>query len=177
VLPIAQAASIPPAVLFNLLGVSAGDYLVPGAVAIIQQMAANHALGPLPNMCPVSLAGLPVSQIACVLHAAQIATIQSAITAYNGVIAARAEAKGAVVVDISSLLEGIAEHGFKVGGQRLTTQFLRGIFSLDGIHPTNTGYAIIANEFIKTMNRQLSTDIPPLSIEQVAKQDPLLPRD
>ena len=175
VLPIAQAASIPPAVLYNLLGVSPGDYLVPGAVAIIQQMAANQALGPLPLLCPAPLAGLPVPQTACVLRAAQIATIQDAVQAYNGIIAARASAKGAVVVDISSVLQGISEHGFKVGNQLLTTQFLGGIFSLDGIHPTNIGYDIIANEFIKKMNQQLFTDIPPLSIEQVAKQDPLLP--
>jgi hypothetical protein len=43
------------------------------------------------------------------------------------------------------------------------------------MHPTNTGYGIIANEFIKTMNRQLDSDIPPASIEQIAKTDPLFP--
>lgn len=174
VLPIAAATSIPPAILFNLLGVSAGDYLVPGAVAIIRQMVANHALGPLPSLCPVPLSGLPVSQTACVLFAAQISTIQGAVKSYNAVIAARAGAKGAVVVDISALLQEIADDGIEVGGRRLTTDFLGGLFSLDGVHPSNTGYAIIANEFIKTMNRQLEADIPPLSIEQVAKQDPLL---
>jgi lysophospholipase L1-like esterase len=174
VLPIAAATSIPPAVLFNLLGISTGDYLVPGAVAIIRQMAANHGLGPLPKVCPAPLAGLPVSQTACVLRAAQISTIQAAVKAYNAVIAARAAAEGAVVVDISALLQELEQHGIEVGGRRLTTDFMGGLFSLDGVHPTNTGYAIIANEFIKTMNRQLEADIPPLSIEQVAKQDPLL---
>src|ERR1035437_1877130 len=60
------------------------------------------------------------------------------------------------------------------GGQRLTTGFMGGLFSLDGIHPTNTGYAIIANEFIKTMNRSLLAGIPPVSVEQVNKTDPLI---
>jgi lysophospholipase L1-like esterase len=174
VLPIAAATSIPPAVLLNLLGLNPGDFLVPGAVAIIRQMAASHALGPLPALCPSAFDGLPAPQTACVLRAAQIASIRGVVRAYNGVIATRASAKGAVVVDISSLLQRIAEQGFEVGGRRLTTDFLGGLFSLDGIHPTNTGYAIIANEFIKTMNRQLDTEIPPVSIEQVAKQDPLL---
>ena len=49
-----------------------------------------------------------------------------------------------------------------------------GLFSLDGIHPTNTGYAIIANEFIKAMNRSLAAGIPPVSVEQVSKTDPLI---
>jgi hypothetical protein len=48
------------------------------------------------------------------------------------------------------------------------------LFSLDGVHPTNTGYAIIANEFIKTMNRSLRTNIPYVSVAQVSQTDPLI---
>jgi hypothetical protein len=61
-----------------------------------------------------------------------------------------------------------------VGGQKLTTDFMGGLFSLDGVHPTNTGYAIIANEFIKTMNGSLRADIPYVSVEQVSETDPLI---
>ena len=57
----------------------------------------------------------------------------------------------------------------------MTTAFLGGLFSLDGIHPTNTGYAILANEYIQTINRALDAEISPVSVEQVSKADPLLP--
>lgn len=40
---------------------------------------------------------------------------------------------------------------------RLTTDFLGGFFSLDGIHPTYTGHALLANEFIHVLNAQLMT--------------------
>ncbi len=56
----------------------------------------------------------------------------------------------------------------------LTTQYLGGIFSLDAIHPTNTGYAILANAFIERMNCQLHTDIPRVNVDEVAEHDPLI---
>ena len=76
---------------------------------------------------------------------------------FNNIIAAQANQFGAVVVDFNQLLADIAKKGYEAGGNRLTTAFLGGLFSLDGIHPTNTGYAILANEVIKTMNRELHT--------------------
>jgi hypothetical protein len=36
------------------------------------------------------------------------------------------------------------------------------------------GHAIIANEFIKTMNRSLRAGVPSVSIERVSKTDPLI---
>jgi hypothetical protein len=57
----------------------------------------------------------------------------------------------------------------------LTTDFLGGLFSLDGLHPTNTGYAIMANQFIQTMNTALKTTVPLANVPAVAATDPLLP--
>ena len=61
-----------------------------------------------------------------------------------------------------------------VGGQRLTADLFGGIFSLDGIHPTNTGFALIANEFIKALNTSFAAGIPPLPVRQIQKDDPLV---
>jgi hypothetical protein len=96
------------------------------------------------------------------------------VLAYNAVIALEAALNHATLVDIYSLVNNLAENGAKVGNRTLTTAFMGGLFSLDGIHPTNTGYAIIANEFIKTINRSLGTDIPAVSVEQVSQTDPLI---
>ena len=92
---------------------------------------------------------------------------------YNAAIAYEEAANGATLMDIYSLVNDLAAHGAVVGGQKLTTGFMGGLFSLDGVHPTNTGYAIIA-KFIKTMNRSLQAGISPVSVEQVSKTDPLI---
>ncbi len=75
---------------------------------------------------------------------------------------------------MNELFANIAKNGYDVAGHHLTTQYLGGIFSLDAVHPTNTGYAILANAFIERMNCQLNTDIPLVDIEKVAEDDPLV---
>jgi hypothetical protein len=77
-------------------------------------------------------------------------------------------------VDIHSLVDDLQKTGLVAGGQRLTLDFLGGLYSLDGIHPTNTGYALFANKFIHALNTQFAAGIPPVSLEQVKKSDPLV---
>lgn len=145
------------------LGLNPGDMVTPYAFPLIQAMGSS--LSPLPDFD---------AQGPVVIRAAELETIRAYVIAYNAIIAQEATANGAVLVDIYSLVNDLAAHGKKVGGHKLTTDFMGGLFSLDGVHPTNTGYAIIANEFIKTMNRSLAAGVPPVSIEKVAKTDPLI---
>jgi hypothetical protein len=78
-------------------------------------------------------------------------------------------------VDEHTSFERNANRGVEVRGQRLTVGFLGGLFSLDGVHPTNTGYALTANDVIKTINRAFEADVEPVSVEDVARHDPLVP--
>ncbi len=109
-----------------------------------------------------------------VIDAGEVAQIRSAIAEYNAFIPAQAEAKGAALVDIHVLFDSIKAKGLVSGGQRLTTGFLGGLFSLDGVHPTNTGYAVVANEFIEALNTHFAAGIPPAAVSQVRKTDPLV---
>jgi len=102
-------------------------------------------------------------------------TLQGIVVAYNSWIQVLASSYGIPMVDIYSLVNDLADKGVVVGTQRLTTQHGGGLFSFDDIHPSDTGYAIIANEFIKTMNRRLGTDILPVNLVQVAANDPFIP--
>jgi len=106
---------------------------------------------------------------------ALVDSAQGAVVGYNVIIEALTLLYRGVVVDVNGLLVQIAQKGYNAGGHKLTTAFGGGIFSLDGIHPTNTGYAILANEFIKEINRGFGTDVPPVSVEHVAATDPLVP--
>ena len=126
------------------------------------------------NVANPAAVSLDVCTNYAVRSAALVGQAQRSVTAYNAIIAQEARLAGATVVDFNALFAGISQKGYQACGQKLTTAFLGGLFSLDGIHPTNTGYAILANEVIKTTNRQLHTGIPPISIEQVAKADPLV---
>ena len=147
------------------LGLTPGDMVTPYAFPFIQVMQAARSFAPLPDSVP---------QGPIVIRAARLSQIRADVIGYNAAIAYEAAANGATLVDIYSLVNDLAAHGAVVGGQKLTTGFMGGLFSLDGVHPTNTGYAIIANEFIKTMNRSLQAAIPPVSVEQVSKTDPLI---
>lgn len=89
------------------------------------------------------------------LDAAEQQAIASRVAAYNDIIRSVASANGAALVDINALFSNIAARGVGFGGISYTAAFLTGgIFSYDGVHPTPFGYAFLANEFIKAINRQ-----------------------
>jgi lysophospholipase L1-like esterase len=54
--------------------------------------------------------------------------------------------------------------GYTLGGVTLRNNFLTGgIISYDGVHPTELGYAILANEFIRVIN-QAGAELEPVNI-------------
>ena len=156
----AELFGVPVQTFLLTLGLGPGDLLTPDAFAAIESILLGQASPPLPSNV--------------VLDATEIAAIRSATQAYNTIIANQAAAHGSPLVDVAGLYESIQVQGVVVGGQRLTAAFFGGIFSLDGIHPTNTGYALIANEFIRALNTNYSAGIPPLSLRQIQKSDPLV---
>ena len=101
-------------------------------------------------------------------------TLRRATREFNEIIAAEARKRSAALVDIHELARRLDQHGYRIAGQTLHTSFLGGIFSLDGIHPTNTGYAIIANEFIGVLDCELGGQIPPVCVDDIAREDPLV---
>jgi hypothetical protein len=171
----AQLVNVPVTTVAIALGVSPFDYLRPGALPIAAAILSGAQKGPLPANCPSPLAALTPNPIPCVLTAAQALQVQLTILAYNGVIAVDSAIYDASMVDMHSYLENLHNNGVTVGGMHLTSQFLGGLVSLDGVHPTNTLHALIANQFIKVMNQELGASIPPVSVRQVEKSDPLIP--
>jgi phospholipase/lecithinase/hemolysin len=152
---------LPIDVLGPILGIAPGDYVTPEGVALIPGILTNPSTGPIPPNF--------------VLTAAQAVQIRAIVDGYNGVIQQQAAAVGAFVVDIHRLTQQLRAQGAQANGETLTTAFLGGLFSLDGVHPTNTGYAVIANTFIATLNSPLGAAVPPISIDLVASTDPLVP--
>jgi len=157
---IAEEAGHPLFVIGPILGIGPGDYVLPDGVAMIPGILTGSIKGPLPS--------------SDVLRAPQVLETRAIIDAYNLIIAIEAFEHGAVLVDIHTLADKIRSQGIEADGHHLTNAFLGGAFSLDGVHPTNTGYAVIANQFITTLNQQRGTNIPLVNINQVASTDPLI---
>ena len=161
---VAEEFGLPLSFIGPILGIGAGDFVIPDAFPLIEEILMAVEMGQIAGPLPSSV----------ILTAAQIAQIEGAVNSYNAIIAAEAESHGALLVDIHGLLNLIHEEGVVENGRLLTTDFLGGVFSLDGIHPTNTGYAIVADEFIKALDKTLAAGIPPVSVGLVALADPLI---
>jgi hypothetical protein len=172
---LAAKSGVPEPQLASLLGMEPGDSLRPGALPIAFAILRGQLPGPLPFLCPAFIPGV-TAESPCMLRAGEAAAIRAHLQAYNQIIAASAVQHGAALVDLDALFRALTADGYRVGGQTLTTDFLGGLFSLDGIHPTNTGNAIIANEILDAMKRQLHVNIPKVDVRKVAASDPLVPR-
>ncbi|MBL8000026.1 MAG: G-D-S-L family lipolytic protein, partial [Candidatus Kapabacteria bacterium] len=83
---------------------------------------------------------------------------------YNSIIAAVVEANKdrMALVDINSIFNAIAKNGYAMPGSApLRKDYISGgIFSLDGVHPTRKGAALIATEFLRVINRTWKSDFP-----------------
>ncbi|MFA6439595.1 MAG: T9SS type A sorting domain-containing protein [Bacteriovoracaceae bacterium] len=85
----------------------------------------------------------------------------SAIESYNQAILAVSQARQLPVVDMHATAQQLSNEGIIANGKLFTSQYITGeFFSLDGIHPSSRGYAIIANEIIKTLNARYQFAIP-----------------
>jgi lysophospholipase L1-like esterase len=88
-----------------------------------------------------------------VLDPAEVAIIREHVAANNQAIREICQAASIPVVDLHGLLNEIATQGRHVGGVTLTSAFLSGgLFSYDGVHLTDLGYALVANEWIEVIN-------------------------
>jgi lysophospholipase L1-like esterase len=98
------------------------------------------------------------------LSESQLSAINDAILAYNVTLKEIAEENNLAFVDMYSLMEKL-KTGLALDGNVYTNAFISGgIFSLDGIHATYRGYAIIANEFIRAINAQYDARIPLVNV-------------
>jgi GDSL-like Lipase/Acylhydrolase len=156
-----QQSGVPTSVLSGLLGIVPGDFVNPTGLGQIPLILGGKQKGPITD--------------AGVLSAAEVVTVQAQVTAFNQVIAAQAKAANATLVDINALFNQLFTTGLTINGYTGNASFLGGFFALDGIHPTNTGYAVVANTFIDTMNTAFSQKIPDVALGPVAAADPWWP--
>ncbi len=109
---------------------------------------------------------------AFVLDPDEITTAANAVAAYNNTIATLAQNFGFGLVDINTKFNefraGDFANGTIVNGIKFKTSFITGgLFSLDGVHPSNQAHGIVANEFIKVINSKFGASIPLVDVSTI----------
>ncbi|MBV8368644.1 MAG: hypothetical protein JO036_06865 [Candidatus Eremiobacteraeota bacterium] len=97
--------------------------------------------------------------------------------AYNAAIGQAASDTHAALVDIHALFAQIsAAGGVPINPPKCcSTVYRGGLTSLDGLHPSNTGYALIANAFIAQLDTSYGLGIPQVNVGAVYANDPFAP--
>ena len=79
--------------------------------------------------------------------------IQTAVDAYNATITAVGSANGLAVVDLNQLLNDAASGGTIFDDFTMTTSLVfGGLVSLDGVHLTSRGYALMGNKILEAID-------------------------
>ncbi len=115
-----------------------------------------------PSAAPLAIVGITAPTDALVLDPGEQAQISSAISSYNATILSLASQAGLAFVDANTMMKTLkSESGMRFNGVDYMTAFVTGgAFSLDGVHPTSRGYAIIANAFIQAINSTYGSTLP-----------------
>jgi lysophospholipase L1-like esterase len=103
------------------------------------------------------------------------AKVQAINDAVNAGIGMAAQQTSTPLVDITSIFAGIASGNksdpyFHMAtsinpGVCCTLGYEGGLLSFDGLHPSNTGYALLASAFIATINGAYHTAIPQINVK------------
>lgn len=97
-----------------------------------------------------------------VLTPAEQAAVANATDKFNATISGLAEQYGLGLVDANAILSEAAGEGIPLSdGSTVTAQFATGGgFSLDGVHLSPRGYALMANAFIKIIEGTYGAELP-----------------
>lgn len=170
----AQAAPLVAQLLGRQYGkarsATSNDLLVLPSSSVIGTVNTAHA-GNLINLSggllPASLAGqfsaegvtLPLGD-KWVLTPQEQAAIKTATDAYNNKIKAVVDANANLVLaDLNSILQQASTSGIVFDGYTMNTSLVMGgLISLDGVHLTARGYALMANEVLKAMDAGFGTN-------------------
>lgn len=131
---------------------TAKDYILLTASALLTPAAGGGTSNPLADQF--------------VLTEKETERVITATAAYNVAIKNIATTKGLAFVDANAkMIELSKASGIQYDGVRYTATFVTGgTFSLDGVHLTGRGYALIANEFIKEINSKYKSTLPMVNV-------------
>ena len=100
-----------------------------------------------------------------ILTAKEITNVKNATWQFNSFIKQTAQDHSLAFVDFNSLMKQVALTGLMFDGVAFTSAFIQGnLFSLDGIHLTPQGNAVVANFYIDAINATYGANVPKVNI-------------
>jgi lysophospholipase L1-like esterase len=162
----------------NGCGVGANGYLTEsGMLSLLAAAQAGQVTG---ASCPLDTAGAGSGLGAAYLTDSFAATAGQLNAGYNQVIAAVAAGTGATLVDVNTAFAQLyaasnaAPYYYMLPGTAdpVSLRFGGHLVSFDGLHPSNTGYALVANLFIQAADTSLGMSIAPVAYDPIYKTDP-----
>ncbi|MBF8963397.1 hypothetical protein I0P70_09080 [Pontibacter sp. FD36] len=95
-----------------------------------------------------------------ILSEEEVLNVRNATTSFNNILKAEADRLGLGYADFNTYLNKLSD-GFSQNGVNYNSVLVTGnAFSLDGIHFTPRGAALVANEFIRVINDKYNARIP-----------------
>lgn len=100
------------------------------------------------------------------LTAAEALEVKNATDSYNITIQAAATANDLAFVDAKAIMDQLTSPtGIMANNFTLTSTFVTGgTFSLDGVHPSPRGYALIANKFLEAINAKYGSNLKGVNV-------------
>ena len=138
--------------LLSACGLNENDYLRLPAVYELAFQIFGRSLGPLPPRARVT--------------APNAAAISSRVAAWNKKIREVAANVDADVYDLNDLMSRLRTDGVDIGSRHLTSDYLGGLYSLNGYYPGHTGHALIANDILALLRQ------PQIDLEEISRFDP-----
>lgn len=115
-----------------------------------------------------------------VLDPSEAAMIRDRTGRLNQIIYDTAASYNFPVVRISEKFRENAQTHPVYAGVPLSSRYLGGLFSLDGVHPSNIGHALVANEFLSALRNRYGWGAPSLTkdmLDSIAADDPFVDLD
>jgi hypothetical protein len=160
---------VPGDAILILFGLRRGSFLVRDVAAF--QAVRNIQSGQMPPR------GGPRLPRNAVVTRAEARQSRAAVRAMNSAVVRVAARHDWAVVDVASLVDGWHRDGATVGGRKLTTKFLGGLFDVRGESLSATGSALVAAEFVRAIDARYGTAHALPDAATALAADPLAPCD
>lgn len=162
------AKAINPAAAAIYIQTGAGTVRTATAEDLIRLPFQSAGLFGVPNTSGIPYGLHPLNPIAnnWVLDKDEVAKVKDYVISYNNTVKSLADSKGLAIADTYSYLNQV-KTGVVIQGVGINSSFITGgAFSLDGVHLTPRGNAVIANVFIDAINGKYGSNIPIVDITQ-----------
>ncbi len=149
-----------PAVTALFIATKAGTRPATDKDMFVLPFASSGLLGkPNDQQIPYGLHPSNPIESQYVLDEAEVTEVKTRIDQYNKKILEVAKNNNLAVADIHAFLNKV-KNGYVYNGITISNKYITGnVFSLDGVHLTPMGYAIMANIFIDAINAKYGTQL------------------